>query len=332
MEQDRPHNDEIGISSLVLRYSSTRIARPRALNMMISSMDRYGQITPVVVVTEDGLMILIDGYLRVQALSRLGRDVVAAEVCEDGELRALFQLLSRCGERQWESVEQGWILRDIKDRFGCTASEMARSVGRDVSWVSRRLGLIESLSEDVLEAVCKGHVSTWAATRVLVPLARAKPSHAKQLTRYLSDTPMPTRDLAAFLKHYENSNKRTRDRMAAEPALFFKAQKSRDENRLSESLDQGPEGEWIKDLDIVGAVLRRLLRRVDTVIYPGQDEADRTRLVRVFRETVSVIGKIEEKIRKVEANDLRGSQTDHLGNARQGDEDPTDRTEPGNCT
>jgi hypothetical protein len=143
---------------------------------------------------------------------------------------------------------------------------------------------------------------------------------------------MPTRDLAAFLKHYESSNKRTRDRMAAEPALFFKAQKFREENQLAESLDQGPEGEWIKDLDMVGAVLRRLLRRVGTVIYPGQDEADRTRLVRVFRETVSVVDKIDEKIRKVETNDLRGSQTDHLGNARQGDEDPTDRTGLGNRT
>ena len=300
MEPNQPRHDEISISSLVLRYAHTRIARPKVLHMMITSMDRYGQIRPVVVVVEKGLMILIDGYLRVQALTHLGRDVVAAEVCREGELTALFQLLSRSGERHWEAVEQGWILRDIKDRFGCTASEMARSVGRYVSWVTRRLALIETLSDDILQAVCKGHVSTWAATRVLVPLARAKPSHAEKLTRYLSQTPMPARDLAAFLKHYESSNKRTRDRMVAEPCLFFKAQKFRDDNKLAEALDQGPEGEWIKDLDMVTAVLRRLLRRVDTVIYPGQDETDRTRLVRVFHDAVSVLTKIEEKIRKVD--------------------------------
>jgi len=301
MEQNQTHRIEIDIAALVLRYAHTRIVRPKALTMMTGSMERFGQITPVLVVVDDSLFVLIDGYLRVWSLKRLGRDTVMAEVCPAGELNALFGVISRTGERHWEAVEQGWILRDIRDRFRCTASEMARSVGRDVSWVSRRLALIETLSEDILQAVCKGHVSTWAATRVLVPLARAKPSHAEKLTEYLSQTPMPARDLAAFLKHYESSNKRTRDRMVSEPSLFFKAQKFRDDNKLAEALDQGPEGEWIKDCEIATHVLRRLLRRVDTVIYPGQDETDRARLVRVFHDAVSVLTKIEEKIRKVDA-------------------------------
>jgi len=301
MELNQPHHDEINISSLELRYAHTRIARPKVLNMMITSMDRYGQITPVIVVVEGSLSILIDGYLRVRALSHLGRDVVAAAICRGGEMTALFQLLSRCGERQWQAVEQGWIVRDIKERFGCTASEIARSIGHDVSWVTRRLALIESLSDEMLQAVCRGHVSTWAATRVLIPLARAKPSHAEQLTQYLSHTPRATRDLAAFLRHYERSNKQTRNRMVADPGLFFKVHKSTDDRKLAQALDQGPEGEWVKDFDIVTAVLRRLLKRVDTVIYDGQDETDRARLIRLFDDAMSVITKIEQKIRKVDA-------------------------------
>ncbi len=65
MEHRQTHHDEINISSLVLRYAHTRIASPKVLNMMITSMDRYGQITPVIVVVEGSLWILIDGYLRV---------------------------------------------------------------------------------------------------------------------------------------------------------------------------------------------------------------------------------------------------------------------------
>jgi hypothetical protein len=296
MEPKHPQYDEISIASLVLRYAHTRIARPKLLNMLITSLDRFGQITPVVVVIEESLFVLIDGYLRVQALTCLGRDVVVAEICREGELSALFGLLSRCGERQWQAVEQAWIIRDIKDRFGCTASDIARSIGHDVSWVTRRLALIESLDDDMLQAVCRGHVSTWAATRVLIPLARAKPSHAETLTEYLTQTPRPARDLAAFLKHYERSNRQTRERMIADPSLFFKAHKSKDDERLAQALGQGPEGDWLKDFEIVTGILRRLLRQVDTVIYPGQDEADRDRLIRVFAEAMAVIGKIEQKI------------------------------------
>jgi ParB family transcriptional regulator, chromosome partitioning protein len=298
MEQHQPHRIEVEIAALVLRYAHTRIVRPKALTMMTGSMERFGQINPVLVIVDDSLLVLIDGYLRVQSLKRLGRDTVMAEVCQDAELKALFGLLSRTGERQWEAVEQAWILRDIKDRFGCTASEMARSVGHDLSWVSKRLALLETLSDEVLHAVCQGHVSTWAATRVLVPLARANPSHAENLTCYLAKAPRSCRDLASFLTHYESSNRQIRDRMIHDPGLFFRTHKSQDQSRLAKALDQGPEGEWIKDCGIVTAVLRRLLKRVDTVIYPGQDEHDRSRLFRVFCDAQSIMNSIAEKIRE----------------------------------
>jgi ParB-like chromosome segregation protein Spo0J len=300
MEPHHPHDDEIGISSLVLRYAHTRIARPKALNMMIASMDRYGQITPVIVVMEGDLWVLIDGYLRVGALTHLGRDTVAVRICPDGEMKALLQLLGRCGERQWEAIEQAWLIRDIKDRFECSLAEIARGIGRDLSWVSRRLSLIDALSEDVLQAICRGRISTWSAARVLVPLARANPSHAQRLTQHLCRNPMSSREMSAFLSHYERSNKQVRERMIYDPSLFAKAYKSKDGSKLAIELDQGPEGHWIKDCGIVTAIARRLEKAVETVIYPGQDEDDRTRLVRVFHDARSVLGAVEEKIRKVD--------------------------------
>jgi ParB family transcriptional regulator, chromosome partitioning protein len=300
MEEKQSPHQEIDVSRLALRYAHTRIARPKALNMIINSMDRYGQITPAIVAQEGDLIILIDGYLRVEALKRLGRDTIIAEICHEGELKALFRLLSRSGERQWEAVEQAWIILDIKTRFEHSLSQVARSIGHDLSWVSRRVSLIEGLSEDILKAVCQGHISTWAATRVLVPLERANPSHAEKLTAHLLDTPMSSRDLSAFLKHYEGSNKQTRDRMISDPDLFVKAHKSRDEKNLAVALDQGPEGQWIKDFRIVTSMLRRLAKIADTVIYPGQDEDDRIRLVRIFRDARSFMETIEEKIQKAD--------------------------------
>lgn len=300
MAREQSQYEQIDLPTLVLRYAHTRIARPKALNMMMSSMDRFGQTTPVIVVIEESLLILIDGYLRVGALNLLGRQTVIAEIFREGELAALLQLLCRCGERQWEAIEQAWIIRDIKDRFGCSLAEIARGMGRDLSWVSRRLSLIDALSEDVLQAICRGRISPWSAARVLVPLARANPSHAERLTQHLCHNPMSSRDLSAFLNHYECSNKQVRDRMIDDPALFVKAHKSKDDSKLAYALDQGPEGHWIKDCGIITAVARRLLKGVETVIYPGQDEDDRTRLMRVFHDARSVLGAVDEKIRKVD--------------------------------
>ncbi|MEW6138722.1 MAG: ParB N-terminal domain-containing protein [Thermodesulfobacteriota bacterium] len=88
MEQNQPHGIEIEIAGLVPRYAHTRIVRPKALAMMAGSLERFGQINPVLVVVEEPLFVLIDGYLRVLSLKRLGRDTVMADVCEQGELKA----------------------------------------------------------------------------------------------------------------------------------------------------------------------------------------------------------------------------------------------------
>lgn len=42
------------------------------------------------------------------------------------------------------ALEQGWLLRELHERFGLTASELARRFDKSPSWVSRRLALAAS--------------------------------------------------------------------------------------------------------------------------------------------------------------------------------------------
>jgi ParB family chromosome partitioning protein len=187
---------EVDLGSLDLRYAHTRVAKPKLLDMLTTSIERYGQITPVFTIPEQGRFVLIDGYVRVGAIKRLGRDTIIAEVHEIPEQGALFHLLGESGQRQWEAVEQAWIIRDLKERFGCSLREIARGIGYDASWVTRRLSLIDGLPDEVLKTVCTGHVSTYAATRVLVPLARANRDHAEKLVAHLAHSPLSTRELS----------------------------------------------------------------------------------------------------------------------------------------
>jgi len=52
--------------------------------------------------------------------------------------------------------------------------------------VSRRLALLAQLSEPLQEAVRQGVLSSWAASRVLVPLARANAAEADILLGVLA--------------------------------------------------------------------------------------------------------------------------------------------------
>jgi ParB family chromosome partitioning protein len=290
---------EIELHTLDLRYSHTRVTNPRTQDRMTRSMERYGQLTPVQVVLDHERLVLVDGYLRVGSLGTLGRDTVVANVSETDECRALFQLLGTTQQRQWEAVEQAWIIREIKERFESPLRQIARGIGHDISWVSRRLALIDGLPEDLLKSVLGGHVSAWAACRFLVPLARANRGHAEKLTEHLAHNPLSTRDLSKFFQHYQRSDKRTRDRMIADPCLFVKAQERAQEHRSTHALEHGPEGAWIEDLSMARNILRRVLQRLPGVIYEGQDEESRRSLLRAFDDAASVMEEIKQKIAKV---------------------------------
>jgi ParB-like chromosome segregation protein Spo0J len=291
---------EVDLGSLDLRYAHTRVAKPKLLEMVTTSIERYGQITPVFAILEKDHFVLIDGYVRVGAIKRLARDTIIADIHEIPEIGALFRLLGESGQRQWEAVEQAWIIRDLKERFGCSLREIARGIGCDTSWVTRRLSLIDGLPDEVLKSVCTGHVSTYAATRVLVPLARANKDHAEKLVAHLSHTPLSTRELWELFKHYEASNKQVRERMISDPSLFIKVRKARSDKTSTKALQGGPEGDWIKDCEIIKAVARRLVRRLPTVIYPGQDTDDRIRLLRAFQDARVMMDEIDRKIAQIE--------------------------------
>ncbi|WP_459936965.1 hypothetical protein [Desulfonatronum parangueonense] len=80
-------------------------------------MSRFGQKSPVLVTKEKQGFVLIDGYLRLQAVRIIGMDVVRADIREESEADMLAMVLNKSQERQWESVEQGFLIRDLTNRF-----------------------------------------------------------------------------------------------------------------------------------------------------------------------------------------------------------------------
>lgn len=261
---------------LDLRYAHTRIIKERDLFRMKDSLQRYGQINPVVVIPGgEGLFVLIDGYKRVKALKEVFWDTVWAEVWEMGEEKALLSILADTHARRWEVIEQAALIRELCRNHDYSLGAIAREIGRDKSWVKRKLDLLESLPEDILEAVISGHISAWVASRVLVPLARANPDHAGRLTESLKSEPLSTRDLTAFYEHYKGANRQVKEKMISAPYLFLKARKTKQEEAEGLSIGGGPERAFGQDLIMVVQILKRLLKRFPQAIYPGLDQVDR---------------------------------------------------------
>lgn len=288
---------KIDIHRLELRYGHIRIRQPSRIRRLSASIAQNGQRCPLVAVAgEDDRLILIDGYQRLAALGLLERDTAMVEVRDLTEQEALTQLLVQRGNRAWEAIEEAGLIQELHRRFGCSFSRIGRQTGRNKSFVKRRLDLLESLPETILKQVLGGVISTWAAGRVLVPLARANDADAEKLSAHLEKQPMSTRQLKSFYDHYRKSNRKVRDRMLESPSLFIRSLEAK-----NGSTDDSPEAKWLRDAKAVCGILYRMHKKTETVFYPNQENRQRNVMLsqvgRARRLTQELQQRIEERIR-----------------------------------
>jgi ParB family transcriptional regulator, chromosome partitioning protein len=271
---------EVDLHLLELRFAGARRIEPQAVEKLARSIERDGQIVPLIVVggspntsdAKDGKrLVLIDGYRRVAALRRLGRDRASVERWPCDLAEAVMGVLARTQSRSFAAIEEALLLRELTQGLAVSQREAALRCGRDVSWVNRRLKLLSALPEPAVAAVREGRLSTWSAARVIAPLARANSAHADRLLRAQEQAPLSTRDLGEWFEHYQKAKRSVRERMLDHPRLFLQALKERAEETSSERLRVGPEGECEADLWRINELICRVRKRLGMLTPLSQE-------------------------------------------------------------
>lgn len=246
---------ELEHHQLDLHYERLRLRREVLEPRLVGSLAAAGQQVPIVVVArgeEPGRYRVIDGFRRVRALARLGRDTVWATVWELPELDAL--LLSRGQHAVSETaLEQGWLLTELTESFGLDGEELARRLDRSASWVSRRLALVRVLPAAVQEAVREGRIAAHAAMRHLVPLARAKPKACAELAEAAARQRLSSRETGELVRLYCRASRRERPRLLADPHLALRAHQI-----LEAETDERDVRVWLRGLEALAPAIDRL--------------------------------------------------------------------------
>jgi ParB-like chromosome segregation protein Spo0J len=138
---------------------------------MVRSLQRYGQLSPVVVCDVDGRVMLVDGFKRHTAAGQIkGMDTLwSRHLQADASTAkaAIYTLNSIAGPVQ--ALEEAWIVRALVREDGLSQPAVGALLGRHKSWVCRRLALLEKLAEPAREDLGLGLIS---------------PTVARQLTRW----------------------------------------------------------------------------------------------------------------------------------------------------
>ncbi len=323
MEPVKSQLVESDLHRLDLRFAPLRIQQAKAVEALARSMESSGQLTPVVAVAEDkDCWVLVDGYLRIAALRRAGRDTAWVELWECALHQALVWVLARVQARPWQAIEEACVVRELVMSYDQSQREVARQIGRDVSWVNRRLALVEGLPEALLNAVAEGQLSTSAATRILAPLARANSDHARQLLQALRREPVPMRELQRWYGHYQRANRARREQMVKQPGLFLKALRARNEEAAAKRLREGPEGLWLADLKRIDQLLRGLRKQISLLFASVQETGA---LYQAFVDMKAVFRDLEDELARYIPHDPATDSRSDSGAARPGHGDTQDK-------
>src|SRR5579864_247057 len=202
------------------RWEHLRVRHPGRQRRLLASLADAGQQMPIVVVAFAGQpdrYLVIDGYKRIAALQQLGRDTVEVVVWPMGEAEALLLDRSLRFSEHETALEQGWLLQELEQRFGYGLDELARRFDRSVSWVSRRLALVELLPEAIQQQVREGKISAHVAMKFLVPVARIHLEDCERMAAAFAQHHCDTRQAGQLYAAWRGGSSMIRQRLLDEP-------------------------------------------------------------------------------------------------------------------
>ncbi|MGV8133766.1 MAG: ParB/RepB/Spo0J family partition protein [Mangrovibacterium sp.] len=164
----------IKLANLDESFSRLRLTTPGQVQAMQHSLESVGQLHPVIVRQTGARFQLLDGFKRFFASRLLQWESLQARVAEVDDVTAKVMILTYNGQgASLAQFEQAQVVYSLKKEHLLGQEEIARLLGKSISWVSRRLSFIERLDETVKVNLRLGKI-TCTHARELAHLPRGK--------------------------------------------------------------------------------------------------------------------------------------------------------------
>jgi hypothetical protein len=270
--------EQVEISSLDLRYESYRMRHEGAEKALLCSISDCGIRDPLEGIdtridTEGGTedkRILLNGFKRLRCARKLGIGMVPYCSLGTDEAMGIIHLIRISNAKSLTILEQARLIDDLRQVHKMSLLEIAQSLERSKGWVSMRLGIIEKMSEGVMEKLFKGEFPVYSYMYTLRQFIRmnsnSSPSQNSEVDEFVNLTAgknLSIRDIERLAHGYFNGPDHFREQIKRGHIVWALEQLHKMPQaggNLSE-----PECGMLKCLEIVQKYMRK-------VIYQGKDE------------------------------------------------------------
>lgn len=132
---------------LPLRPMTHRITTSRRYGRIVASIGQVGVIEPLAVTSADaeGRHMLLDGHLRLHALTKAGKDTAPCIVSDDDEAFTYNKRVNRLA-----TVQEHYMISRALDR-GVPAGMIAAALGLDEKAITRRRNLLDGIASEAVD-------------------------------------------------------------------------------------------------------------------------------------------------------------------------------------
>jgi len=257
----------------------------------------HGQLQPVVArVCEHGYQI-IDGHKRFYVANDLFMKTLQCLVLDVDETQARVLILSYNRTPQtMESWEEALVLKDLVERYDVSQRELSKLTGYSRSWVSRRLGLVSKIDEEVASQIRMG-VLSGSHARALMRLPRGNQA---EVARAIHSWGFTSRQSDSLVDAYlEAEDEAHQHRILANPErVLFKPGSENELDWRDLGLSCYAE-DLIKTMSYVIQAVHMLLTRLKDQRFKGLDENEQETIYPGFKVIIDGMDQLAGIIREI---------------------------------
>jgi predicted transcriptional regulator len=210
----------------------------------------------------------------------------------------------------------------MEQRYNYSLDELARRFDRSVSWISRRLALVEALPEAVQQQVREGKIAAQLAMKYLVPVARISVDDCERMAAAFAAQHCTTREAGQLYAAWREGSRVVRERILQAPELFLKTQRQPQTPAATEA------AALARDLEMAAAIVERANRRMGVALAEmdgARLEQAQRKIEQTRRDLNRMAQRIEIEKEKQERHAEPTTANGDSGVARQQSEHQRDR-------
>jgi len=215
----------INLKDFDTSLSVYRLVFPSQIKAMKQSLERLGQLQPVISRKSEAGYQLIDGFKRYYAAEQLALSQLSSSVLDVSESVGKAMILAYNKEHSpLVDYEEALIVCSLKNEHGMNQKQIAELTGYSAAWVCRRLSLVERLDTAVQSQLTLGAISA-AHARELIKLPRGNQG---EVTRTIMEHDLSSRSSAWLIDKYLSAGSKAQKQYLLEHPMEAIAKQTRE--------------------------------------------------------------------------------------------------------